>query len=257
MMRSTLLMLGWLSASACAGLSTPPPDEPIAEAVEPEALDEATLPPRPDELPTLDGDDRLEEPWRARFRTWLAEQEAPTYAELTDVDVIANAATVVLRRRIEADDECREGPTRLTLIYDDGAPPQAERVDFGDDCCPGTTCVRTPSSWNLRYQQAVAEKDAAALAALLPTKRPLVWRAVAATEDAADDTTRSVTRASLTKGEFPELPGCNVLHATPACAEPSRDGFTCTCDAGGYHVEYTWKTNGADFSLVTIEEQSH
>lgn len=254
MKRASVVML-MLGAVACSS-APKPAATPAAVEVEPEVPAEPAEPP----LPELTGDDQIAEPWRARFRAWLRDQPDAPYTEVLRADAVANAVTVVVTRRVEAEGECREGPSRVTITQDEGATPSVDLVDFGDDCCADTTCVATPASWQLRFLKAFTAKDWNALSLLAPAKKPLVARAVvSSSEDAPQKTTRAWKRKDIAAGKFADGPGCDLVYSTLACGPLDKKGksFTCTCDGGGYHVEYVWQKEGSGFVLAKTDEQSH
>jgi hypothetical protein len=222
------------------------------------AVDRPVAPARP--LATLAGDDKIDERWRTPFRTWLTAAGETSYVEVIDTQIVSNSAAIVLRRHTEQGGECREGPSTLTIIQDEGAEPSYEVTDFGDDCCAGTECKRTEQSWNLRYLKTVEAKDWPGLAKLAPARGKLVLHATWATDDGkGGEQTRRLTRKEIAAGKLTDPPGCGFINTTPTC-EP-RDargkGFTCACNGGGYHVTYRWQKEGAGFVLARIDEDSH
>jgi hypothetical protein len=263
MTRATTLIGISLVAVACSGSAMKSPAEPapseIAIPVEPEAPPEPpeeVIPPTP--LATLAGDDKIAEPWRTRFRTWLTEQAANPFTEVIKSEEITNSVSLVLRRRIESNGECREGPSRLTLVYES---PEVDLQHFGQDCCPGTACTRDPQSWNLRYLNALVAKDWSTLALLVPAKGKLMSNTttVGTHVSAGPKSSRKFTRKDVAAGKFDDGPGCDLVYTAPSCGPLNAQGteFTCACDGGGYHVDYTWKKEGAGFVLSRIDEQSH
>lgn len=279
MMKRTLTLALLLAAAiACGGQRTQPVDpntdptdpgtdpsgrtapaattEPTSPATAAQILEPARPPP-----PALAGDDKLDERWRPLFREWLiTAKDQAAYVAVVDTMVVANGASVVLRRHVEAGGACREGPSTLSIIQDEGAAPTFEVVDFGDDCCAGTECKRTEQSWNLRFLGALAAKDAKVLASLVPAKGKLVWNATWASEDGkGGKKSQRLSRKDVAAGKLADAPGCGFINTTPACdpVDAKGKGFTCTCHGGGYHVTYHWQKEGAGFVLVRIDEDSH
>ncbi len=210
-------------------------------------------PPQP--LANLEGDDKLPEPWRTRFRAWLARETKPPYIAVTRVQVISNAVSVVLQRRSEVDGVCLQGPSKLDLIQYEGTPKLTHEVqDFGDDCCPGTECVRTPQGWNLHYFTLLAAHDWKQLSLLVPAKQKLVW-----TINGGEEPTIKLTRKQVAAGQLRQALDCGLIYYVPSCddRDASDTSFTCRCDAGGHHVTYDWQREGAAFVLVNITEESH
>jgi hypothetical protein len=201
------------------------------------------------------GDEQLPEPWRARFRAWLSAQPKPTYVRVVDAAVISNAVSVVLERRREDKGVCWSGPTKLELVEEEGTGQlSAEAQDFGDDCCPGTECVRTSDGWNLRYLALLGAKNWRELSLLVPAQQKLVW-----TINGGEVPTVKVTRKDVAAGRFKQAPNCDFMYNTPSC-DPIAEGsgnFTCRCDGGGYHVSFAWEREGTGFVLVSIDENSH
>lgn len=227
-----------------------PPEEPT-----PPLVAEPTPPVAP--LPELAGDDLINEPWRTQFRRWLASQNDAVYTDVVSANEISNSVTLVLRHRMERDDQCFEGPNRLTLVSD---PPSAEIENFGMDCCPGTECDRSPESWNLRYLNALNAKDWKTLALLIPSKGKLITSTttIGSHLGPAAKKDRKFSRKDVAAGKF-NGPGCTFVHTTPSCGffDEKISSFTCKCDGGGYHVEYTWQKEGDDFVITRINEESH
>jgi hypothetical protein len=198
---------------------------------------------------SLAGDDQLPEPWRARFRGWLAAQTNPTYVAVVGNQVMSNAISIVLQRRTQIAGVCLQGPSKLELL-DEGTP---ELTHFGDDCCPGTECVRTVDGWNLRYLALVAARSWKELSLLVPAERKLVWHV----ND--EGPTVRLSRKQVAAGQFREPPNCGLIYDVPSCdpVDATGNGFICRCDGGGYHVAYTWQREGNGFVLVDIAESSH
>lgn len=221
---------------------------------------EATAPPTnppvvtaPPALSALKGDEELPEPWRTRFRTWLSEQKNSSYVAVTAAQVVSNAVTVVLQRQATTDGVCLQGPSRLDLIENEGAPELTREIEhFGDDCCPGTDCTRTSDGWNLRYLSLLAAKNWQELALLLPAQRKLDWVI-------NGDAEPKLTRKDVAAGRFSNAPNCGLMYNVPSCdaLDEKSNRFNCRCDGGGYHVTYAWEREGSGFVLVAIAESSH
>ncbi len=204
---------------------------------------------------TLPGDEQLPEPWRARFRAWLGSETKPTYVAVTRVEITSNAASVVLQRRTQVDGVCLQGPSKLDLIQYEGTPELTRDVlHFGDDCCPGTQCVRTSEGWNLHYLTLLADKNWKELSLLVPAKRKLVW-----TVNGGEVPTVELTRKQVAAGKLQQAPDCGLVYNVPSCddIDDKAAGFSCRCDGGGYHVTYDWEREGTGFVLVHVVEESH
>ena len=174
---------------------------------------------------------------------------------VTRVEVVSNSVSVVLQRRSEVDGVCLQGPSKLDLIQYEGAPELTQEIrHFGDDCCPGTECVRTSEGWNLHYLSLLVDKNWKELAMLVPTKRKLVWSI-----NGGEQPTVQLTRKQVAAGKLESAPGCGLVYDEPNCdaLDDKAAGFTCRCDGGGYHVSYEWEREGAGFVLVGIAEDSH
>jgi hypothetical protein len=255
------LLLGSALVVGCAR-PTPAPAPAGTSAQAPAAS--ATTPPAPSTTPpaealaqpaTLKGDEQLPEPWRSRFRAWLSGEKSSPYVAVLDSQVVSNAAAVVLQRRQDANGACLQGPSRLDLIEHEGTKELTREVQhFGDDCCPGTECARTPNSWNLRYLALLAARDWQQLSRLVPAKRQLVW-----TINGGEVPTSRFTRKDVVAGRLQQAPSCGLIYNVPSCdaLDAGGTGFTCRCDGGGSHVTYHWEREGPGFVIVAINEESH
>ena len=258
--RRILLALAVGVASACsrsAPSPTPPPAPlpTVVASAEQASAQPAPATPPPRSLASLPGDEQLPEPWRARFRTWLSAQSNPPYVRVIDSQVISNAMSVVLERRMEKAGVCLTGPSRVELVQDEEAKPASLEVqDFGEDCCPGSECARTSEAWNLRYLAMLTAKNWLELSKLVPAQRQLVW-----TINGGEQPTVKLTRKDVAAGRFHDAPNCGFIYSLPSCEGISEgsNGFVCRCDGGGYHVRYLWEREGTGFVLVRIEEDSH
>jgi len=213
---------------------------------------------RPAESPAsapinLKGDDALPEHWRSSFRAWLGAQADAPYVAITGTMVMSNAISILLLRHTEPNGVCLEGPSKLDLMEAEGTSQLAVELEhFGDDCCPGTECTRTPDGWNLRYLSLLAAKNWQELSLLVPAKKKLV-------STVNGETPSKLTRKQVASGGFSDAPSCGLMYNVTGCSEVDEKtaSFTCRCDGGGYHVTYAWEREGSGFVLVETYESSH
>lgn len=234
-----------LSLGACA--SAPPPVQVPVE--EPRVIQEKPLLNLPGET--------VPEAYARAFSDFLEEDVAKVYQRVVEVSEISNALELVVERRVESEGMCQVGPSVVSFVQKDDGTLAREVAHFGDDCCPGTVCLMLPSSWNLRYINAVKSKDLAALAALVPAKKKLKYNFVGATESGTEKSKKQFSRKDVAAGKFTNPPGCGFINLQPSCGEPDAKGkFQCRCDGGGYHVTYDWEKEGDTFVIVAISEES-
>ncbi|MCC6623930.1 MAG: hypothetical protein IT385_21910 [Deltaproteobacteria bacterium] len=253
------LCLALVVASVAAGCpSTPAVVEPDpGPIVEPDPEDEEDEVERAPEQSSLDGDLKISDRWRPRFREWAAQDIGGVYDRVLDVQEDAGGATVVLMRHLSFDDQCREGPTTLRITETDGETG-FETDHWGDDCCPGIPCViDLPIQWNLRYITAVHAHDRAGLAKLLPAKGKLTWKITSPD----GQKTHTLVAKDVLAGKLDNAAGCSLTSGRAECtvisaADPTG-AFQCTCVAPGSSATFAWKKEGAGWVLVSIDESSH
>jgi len=252
-LRSTLsLLLGALVALPIAACGSTPKAPPPAPAPEPIVVI------KEEPLPSIAGDEQVPERFKRSFGEFLKGAEGGGYARVIEVREVSNAVAIVLERRLETLQSCRVGPSTLEIVDDEGERT-TDVVHFGEDCCPGTTCEMGPMSWNLRYLKALADDDLGAFAALVPAKKKLKYKLVAATESGAPKTSKQAySRKDIAAGKFKSPPDCGFVDTRPSCREPDvkTGAFQCACDGGGYHVTYDWEKEGEGYVLVAIDESS-
>jgi hypothetical protein len=259
-MQTLTLGLALGLASGCSRTAPNPaptraPAPAVAATVPPPSASIALPVASPQAVFTLPGDEQLPEPWRARFRAWLSAEVNPRYVRVIDSHVMSNAVSVVLERRTQENGVCLTGPSRLDLVQDEGATQaNAELQHFGNDCCPGSECLRTADGWNLRFLALLAAQDWQQLSLLAPAQQKLVW-----TINGGELPTVKLTRKDVAAGRFRQAPNCGFMYNVPSCDElaAGSNGFTCRCDGGGYHVSYAWEREGTGFVLVSVNEDSH
>lgn len=228
-----------LGACGSAPKPAPAPEPPPVEVV----------PEKP--LLTLPGES-VPEAYQRPLSDFLEQDMSKIFQRVLEVSEVSNAISIVLERKIEQGGECRIGPTTVEIITENGAT-NTNATHFGEDCCPGTTCAMLPTSWNLRYINAVKSKDLAALAQLFPNKKKVAYSLV--TPEAKSK--KSWSRKDIAAGKFVNPPTCGFIDTRPACGEPDAKGaFQCQCDGGGYHVTYDWAKEGDTFVIVKIDESS-
>ncbi len=239
----SLMML--LTLGACA--SAPPPPPPP----EPEPV---VIPEKP--ILNLPGE-AIPADYARAFSDFLEEDVGKIYQRVVEVSEISNAVDIQLERRFEVEGMCHVGPSVVSFTKKDDGSLEREIAHFGEDCCPGATCLMVPNGWNLRYINAVKANDLAALSALVPAKKKLKYSFVGGSEGKVDKSKKQFSRKDVAAGKFTNPPGCGFINMAPSCGEPDAKGkFQCRCDAGGYHVTYDWEKEGDTFVIVSISEES-
>jgi len=184
---------------------------------------------------------------------FLEQDASKIFQRVLTVSEVSNAVSIVLERKIEENGQCRIGPTTVEIVTENGAT-NTDATHFGEDCCPGTTCEMLPTSWNLRYINAVQSKDLAALSLLFPSKKKVAYSLV--TPEAKSK--KSYSRKDIAAGKLVNPPSCGFIETRPACEGPDAKtgAFQCKCDGGGYHVTYDWAKEGDTFVIVKIDESN-
>lgn len=242
-MKLSLMSILTSLALGCGSVETKPaptPAEPTPVA------------PAPEPLPRIAGDEQVPEKFKTPFGEWLrAENGAGSYQKVVEVSEISNAVTIVLERKTEEGGVCRVGPSTLEL-YEESTGLKTSLRDFGQDCCPGTTCERDPDGWNLAYIKAVAANDLTTLATFVSAKKKLTYTLT--TPDGK--TKRVVGPKDFGARKPPNLPGCGFIDTAPSCEPATAKGFTCSCTGGGTNATFEWVKDGDKFVIVKIDESS-
>lgn len=178
-----------------------------------------------------------------------------------EVSIASNAAKVFAEERVGAGAECRLGWAWLDTMDKEGEDAGVTDVEvtrFGGDCCTDEPCARPIAGAFVHFLTAIHAKDWAKLAAFVPPGATVAYTLTSGPEGASK---RSWGHAQLATGEI-DVPGCYGTEMVPTCDEAAGEdgGFTCRCDAGGYHVSYRFKVGEGDNALpvlVSVDDDQH
>ncbi|MCB9732185.1 MAG: hypothetical protein H6745_06180 [Deltaproteobacteria bacterium] len=180
--------------------------------------------------------------------------------KVLEVSIVSNGAKVFVEERVGKGAECRVGWAWLDTIDKEGenaGVTDVEATRFGGDCCTDEPCGRTIPGAFLHFLGALHDKAWLEVAKFVPGDAT-----VELTINTPEDSSKAkYGHADVEAGKF-EAPGCFGTEMMPSCDDAAGDdgGFTCRCDAGGYHVTYTFKAGEGENALpvlVSIVDDEH